>query len=89
MIPPTSIKLIDYSSVALQGNTEIKLINNSAAELVYGFGNDSNSFAGTQTVYSSMKTPICIKLGLQCTLSHQAQHSKQSSRRPRMHYRDL
>jgi hypothetical protein len=39
--------------VALQGNTEIKLINNSAAELVYGFGNDANSFAGTQTVYSN------------------------------------
>jgi len=53
MIPPSSIKTIDYSSVALQGNTEIKLINNSAAELVYGFGNDSNSFAGTQTVYSN------------------------------------
>jgi hypothetical protein len=53
MIPPTSLKSIDYSSVALQGNTEIKLINNSAAELVYGFGNDSNSFAGTQTVYSN------------------------------------
>lgn len=52
-IPPTSIKTIDYSSVALQGNTEIKLINNSAAELVMGFGNDSNSFAGTQTVYSN------------------------------------
>ena len=53
MIPASSIKTIDYSSVALQGNTEIKLINNSAAELVYGFGNDSNSFAGTQTVYSN------------------------------------
>jgi hypothetical protein len=52
-VPANTIQTIDYSSVALQGNTAIKLINKSGAELVYGFGPNSNSFAGTHTVYAN------------------------------------
>ncbi len=49
-IPAGTIKAIDYSAVALQGNTEIKLINNSPGPLEYGFGNDDASFNSTEIV---------------------------------------
>lgn len=45
-----SVKAVDYSTIALQGNTEIKLINNSAGPIEYGFGNDDASFSSTETV---------------------------------------
>jgi hypothetical protein len=59
-----SIQNVDYSAVALQGNTDIKLINDSAGALIYGFGNDDTTFSSTDTVNANtQKRKSAISLG--------------------------
>ena len=63
-IAPTSTIEIDYSSIVLSGNTELKLINQSAGVLKYGFSSDGISFVNAVTVNAnSMKRLTASSLG--------------------------
>lgn len=50
LVAAGKMQAVDYGAIALQGNTEIKLINNSAGPMDYGFGNDETTFSSTETV---------------------------------------
>ncbi len=55
---------VDYSAIILQGNSEIKLINNSAGVLKYGFGADPLSFVVSIVVLAnSQQRHTCASLG--------------------------
>jgi hypothetical protein len=50
IVASNSVLKIDYTSVALQANTEIKMKNTSDGEMAFGFGGDIITFAHTEVV---------------------------------------
>lgn len=52
-VQPGEFKNVDYAAFAIQNNSEIKLINNNAAPIEFGFGPTDASFSGAPTIVAA------------------------------------